>query len=1008
MAEYVLPRSRDHALSLVEVRPDCATDAKCAVINCENAACDGDESVKFYLFPDDPLERLIWVMLMGRVDRTRKPWSAQQSKLYYVCSKHFLGNRRLLLPDTDHYYPSIFPAILNVHCLPQVGPDEEKIALIPRAAGFYRHRRLVEERTTRVTIHREELPELDEGGLKWSQLQDIAYEGIYLPFIEEFNKLVSDLQRTDEITHFRVEKIEERLACVRDQMHRSLRRMLECEGDQSSVNIYNTNQRFSDQTPTGLSARGKASDKPVKKTKTHSFVSGPEGARIPIDVTMPSIIKDWTYTTLNHLKIGQKVLALDITGNWLTSLVSEIDYATSTAKVKLQGSARENSVSLSEVAYGSASPMQIQLGCRVLAGISSPQAGVVMEYPKWQNNNRYLILFENGRWAYHEHRSLFLICKQTSQTWLHVDREIQDTVRDFFTTTEHPLLRVTVGQRIVAEKDNQWFDSEVISLDGNLIEVAFTHYGSKLATEWLYAGSPRLQEIFGLLHPTATTTRKHAKRKVARRVNEPYVEYVDDAIDVITLSDDEDDDRYGAQSLRKNTARKSTAQPAPRTRSQHSAVDKDPGFLGSVRRDEVKPLAQPKEFVPHVCGPSCLPINDSPSKHAHHSPYLMPHLMAWRRLILESSEGKGVIYKAPCGKSLRNETETLHCLLLTESKIKIDQFCFDPEFDAFAIWEPERKNVFEVDITNGEEPYPISFVNGVDTTVDKLVPYWSKRRPTKAAKRTMILDEEFLPCCSCEDECLDRSKCQCQSQTVAISDSISGEVDPEAGYSFRSLSASQSTGIFECNSRCSCKTQCINKVAQNGVQVRMQIFKTLKKGFGVRTVHDIPKGRFLCTYAGTILTDKEAESSGQDTYFAELDYVDIVTQSKEDYESSVSDIEDDFDEPDDSDSESDRKRLDGNALRQLYFGNGDSYVMDALDGGNIGRYFNHSCDPNIFVQNVFVDTHDIRLPWLGFFTDRLIKAGEELTWDYRYEVGSVKGKRLLCYCNSANCRKRLL
>lgn len=36
------------------------------------------------------------------------------------------------------------------------------------------------------------------------------------------------------------------------------------------------------------------------------------------------------------------------------------------------------------------------------------------------------------------------------------------------------------------------------------------------------------------------------------------------------------------------------------------------------------------------------------------------------------------------------------------------------------------------------------------------------------------------------------------------------------------------------------------------------------------------------------------------------------------------------------------------------------YVMDANSQGNIGRYFNHSCDPNIFVQNVFVDSHDLR------------------------------------------------
>ena len=27
----------------------------------------------------------------------------------------------------------------------------------------------------------------------------------------------------------------------------------------------------------------------------------------------------------------------------------------------------------------------------------------------------------------------------------------------------------------------------------------------------------------------------------------------------------------------------------------------------------------------------------------------------------------------------------------------------------------------------------------------------------------------------------------------------------------------------------------------------------------------------------------------------------------------------------------------------------------------------HSCEPNIFVQNVFVDTHDLRFPWVAFF-----------------------------------------
>ena len=39
---------------------------------------------------------------------------------------------------------------------------------------------------------------------------------------------------------------------------------------------------------------------------------------------------------------------------------------------------------------------------------------------------------------------------------------------------------------------------------------------------------------------------------------------------------------------------------------------------------------------------------------------------------------------------------------------------------------------------------------------------------------------------------------------------------------------------------------------------------------------------------------------------------------------------------------------------------------------------------------------------------RYISAGSELTWDYNYEVGSVPGKVLYCYCGSAECRGRLL
>ena len=96
------------------------------------------------------------------------------------------------------------------------------------------------------------------------------------------------------------------------------------------------------------------------------------------------------------------------------------------------------------------------------------------------------------------------------------------------------------------------------------------------------------------------------------------------------------------------------------------------------------------------------------------------------------------------------------------------------------------------------------------------------------------------------------------------------------------------------------------------------------------------------------------------------------------------------------------------STRKYFQKGGDFYVMDAKCQGNIGRYINHSCNPNVFVQNCFVDTHDLRFPWIAFFASRCIIAGEELVWDYNYQVNQVAGKEILCLCGSTDCRGRLL
>ena len=37
-----------------------------------------------------------------------------------------------------------------------------------------------------------------------------------------------------------------------------------------------------------------------------------------------------------------------------------------------------------------------------------------------------------------------------------------------------------------------------------------------------------------------------------------------------------------------------------------------------------------------------------------------------------------------------------------------------------------------------------------------------------------------------------------------------------------------------------------------------------------------------------------------------------------------------------------------------------------------------------------------------------LKAGTELTYDYRYIIGSLPDRIILCYCKSTNCQLRLL
>jgi len=78
----------------------------------------------------------------------------------------------------------------------------------------------------------------------------------------------------------------------------------------------------------------------------------------------------------------------------------------------------------------------------------------------------------------------------------------------------------------------------------------------------------------------------------------------------------------------------------------------------------------------------------------------------------------------------------------------------------------------------------------------------------------------------------------------------------------------------------------------------------------------------------------------------------------------------------------------------------DERVIDATLCGGLARYINHSCNPNCVAETVEVD-RDLRII---IFANRRISRGEELAYDYKFEVEDDQHK-IQCFCGAHNCKQ---
>lgn len=85
----------------------------------------------------------------------------------------------------------------------------------------------------------------------------------------------------------------------------------------------------------------------------------------------------------------------------------------------------------------------------------------------------------------------------------------------------------------------------------------------------------------------------------------------------------------------------------------------------------------------------------------------------------------------------------------------------------------------------------------------------------------------------------------------------------------------------------------MNRVVQEPIQLKLQVFKTSNRGWGLRCLNDIPRGGFICCYAGKLLSEQEAnDGTGDDKYLADLDYIEVVEDMKNGYEATAPEMSD--------------------------------------------------------------------------------------------------------------------
>ncbi|KAJ1264558.1 hypothetical protein BS78_08G010300 [Paspalum vaginatum] len=309
--------------------------------------------------------------------------------------------------------------------------------------------------------------------------------------------------------------------------------------------------------------------------------------------------------------------------------------------------------------------------------------------------------------------------------------------------------------------------------------------------------------------------------------------------------------------------------------------------------------------------------------------------------------------------------------------------------DGISVWKmtekwkanpASRSKAILMDLSSKIENVPVCLVNDVDD--EKGPSYFNYVTGMEYSRPLSNLKPS--QCCNCTNVCLPGdNNCSCIQ--------LNGGDLP---YSSSGLLVKHIPMLYECSSSCQCSQNCPNRITQKGVHLKFEVFWTGDCGWGVRSWDPIRAGTFICEYTGKAIDETDMNTNCEEDEYTFNSSLPSVKALRWNLGAEILKVEETS------------CNVTAESLKKL------AIEISAKKSGNVARFLNHSCSPNLLWQPVQYDHGDDSNPHIMFFAMKHIPPMTELTFDYGLR-GAPPGfkckfpnacKLKPCFCSSSKCR----